>query len=313
MPSPRYAVQFWGEAVPANSKHAVAARQIRSVTYLGAVINAVLAVVKMAIGIVVGSLAMLADGVHSLSDLATDAAVLIGSHLAAKEPDRSHPYGHGRIETFSAVVVALVLMLVGGAMIYQATISIARNEAASPHWGVLAGALLSIVAKEWLYRITKRVAVRVHSAAVYANAWHHRSDAFSSVAVLVGFVAMEFGFDHGDQLAAIAVGLMIVFVGVKIVADSLMELTEGAVDPETTEHIKSVLASNSAIRQWHRLRTRTVGREVFLDVHILVDPQLNVAAAHDISENLEKALDEQINRPVNITVHIEPDLPSFRK
>lgn len=296
-----------------NSKHAVAARQIRSVTYLGAVINLLLAVLKMIIGIAVGSLAMLADGIHSLSDLATDAAVLIGSHLAAKEPDRSHPYGHGRIETFSAIVVAMILMVVGGAMVYQATISIARNEVASPHWAVLVGVLLSIVAKEWLYRVTKGVAVRVHSAAVYANAWHHRSDAFSSVAVLIGFIVMEFGFDHGDQLAAIAVGLMIIYVGVKIVADSLMELTEGAVDPETTEHIKSIIAANSAIRQWHRLRTRTVGREVFLDVHILVDPELNVAAAHDISESLEKALDEQINRPVNITVHIEPDLPSFRK
>jgi len=299
--------------VPNDSKRDSAVRQIRSVTYLGAVVNALLALIKMAIGLAVGSLAMLADGIHSLSDLATDAAVLVGSHLGAREPDRSHPYGHGRIETFSAVAVALMLMVVGGAMIYRATISIAKNEVASPHWEVLAGSLLSIVAKEWLYRITKKVAVRLHSAAAYANAWHHRSDAFSSVAVLIGFVVMEFGFDHGDQLAAIAVGLMVIFVAVKIVADSLMELTEGAVDPETTEHIKHVIDGNPAIRQWHRLRTRTVGREVFLDVHILVDPELNVAAAHEISEHLEKALDEEISRPVNITVHIEPDLPSFRK
>ncbi len=299
--------------MPTTSKQDVAARQIRAVTYLGAAVNAMLAIIKVAIGLAVGSLAMLADGIHSLSDLATDAAVLIGSHLAAKEPDRSHPYGHGRIETFSAIVVALVLMAVGGVMIYQATMAIARNEAASPHWGILAGALLSVVAKEWLYRITRRVAVRLHSAAAYANAWHHRSDAFSSVAVMIGFVSMEAGFNHGDQLAAIAVGLMIVFVGVKVVADSLMELTEGAVDPETVDHIKSVLGANPAVRQWHRLRTRTVGREVFLDVHILVDPQLNVAAAHEISEGLERALDEEINRPVNITIHIEPDLPSFRK
>jgi cation diffusion facilitator family transporter len=299
--------------VAGNTKHDVAVRQIRSVTYLGALVNAILAVVKMAIGVAVGSLAMLADGVHSLSDLATDAAVLVGSHFGAKEPDRSHPYGHGRIETFSAIVVALVLIVVGGAMIYQATISIARNEVATPHWGILAGALLSIVAKEWLYRITRKVAVRLHSAAAYANAWHHRSDAFSSVAVLLGFVVMEAGFRHGDQLAAIAVGLMVIVVGVKIIAASLMELTEGAVDPETTEHIKQVIDATPAIRQWHRLRTRTVGREVFLDVHILVDPQLNIAAAHEISENLEKAMDEQISRPVNITVHIEPDLPSFRK
>lgn len=297
----------------ADSKQDAAGRQIRSVTYLGMVVNIALAIIKMIIGVAVSSLAMIADGIHSLSDLATDVAVLIGSYWGAKKPDRTHPYGHGRIETFSGAFVALVLMAVGGFMIYQATLSIARNESTSAHWAILAGALLSIIAKEWLYQATKKVARRVHSPAVYANAWHHRSDAFSSVAVLIGFVAMVAGFDHGDQVAAIAVGLMIIVVGVKVIADSLMELTEGAVDPETVDHIKSVISANPAIRQWHRLRTRTVGREVFLDVHILVDPQLDIAAAHDISESLEQALDEQISRPVNITVHIEPDLPSFRK
>ncbi len=299
--------------MPIDAKHDAAGRQIRSVTYLGAVVNIILAVVKMVIGVAVSSLAMIADAIHSLSDLATDIAVIVGSYWGAKKPDRTHPYGHGRIETFSAAFVAMVLIAVGGFMIYQATMSIARNEMTGIHWGVLAGALLSIVAKEWLYRVTKNVAMGLHSPAVYANAWHHRSDAFSSVAVLIGFVAIVAGFDHGDQAAAMAVGLMIIFVGCKVVAGSLMELTEGAVDPETVDLIKGVISANPAIRQWHRLRTRTVGREVFLDVHILVDPQLNVAAAHDISERLEKTLDEEISRPVNITVHIEPDLPSFRK
>ncbi len=299
--------------MPVNSKHDIAARQIRSVTYLGMVVNVILAIMKMAIGLTVSSLAMVADAIHSLSDLVTDAVVLVGARLGAREPDLSHPYGHGRLETFSAVLVALILMAVGAAMVYQATVSIARNESTAPHWGILAGALLSILGKEWLYRVTRKVAVRVHSAAIYANAWHHRSDALSSVAVLIGFIALEAGFGHGDQLAAIAVGLMVVFVGGKVISDSLTELTEGAVDPATVDHIKTIISATPAIRDWHRLRTRTVGREVFLDVHILVDPALNVAAAHEISEKLEKTLDEQISRPVNITVHIEPDLPSFRR
>lgn len=277
------------------------------------VVNVILAIMKMAIGLAVSSLALVADAVHSLSDLVTDAVVLVGARLGAREPDLSHPYGHGRLETFSAVLVALILMAVGAAMVYQATVSIARNESTAPHWGILAGALLSILGKEWLYRVTRKVAVRVHSAAIYANAWHHRSDALSSVAVLIGFIALETGFDHGDQLAAIAVGLMVVFVGGKVISDSLTELTEGAVDSATVDHIKSIISATPSIRDWHRLRTRTVGREVFLDVHILVDPALNVAAAHEISEKLEKTLDEQISRPVNITVHIEPDLPSFRR
>lgn len=297
----------------ANNKHDLASRQIRSVTYLGMVVNIALSVVKVIIGLTVSSLAMLADGIHSLSDLATDVVVLVGARLGAREPDRSHPYGHGRLETFSAVLIALILMAVGGAMVYKATMSMARNESTSPHGAILLGALVSILAKEWLYRMTKKVAVKSHSAALYANAWHHRSDAFSSVAVLIGYLLLLVGFNHGDQLAAIAVGLMVIFVGVRVIANSLMELTEGAVDPETLEHIKSVISADAAIRDWHRLRTRTVGREVFLDVHILVDPELNVAAAHEISEGLEKKLDEEISRPVHITVHIEPDLPAFRR
>jgi cation diffusion facilitator family transporter len=296
-----------------NDKRDLAARQIRSVTYLGMVVNVILSVLKIIIGLTVSSLAMLADGVHSFSDLATDIVVLVGARLGAREPDRTHPYGHGRIETFSAILIAIILMLVGGAMVYRATIAVARNESTAPHWAILAGALLSILGKEWLYRMNKRVAVKIHSAAVYANAWHHRSDAFSSVAVLIGYLSMLAGFDHGDQLAAIAVGLMVIFVGVRVIADSLVELTEGAVDPETVDHIKSVISANPAIHDWHRLRTRTVGREVFLDVHILVNAELNIAAAHEISEGLERTLDEEINRPVNITVHIEPDLPSFRR
>lgn len=287
--------------------------QIRGVTFLGMAVNVALSVVKIAIGLVFSSLALVADGIHSLSDLVTDLAVLLGLHLGARKPDATHPYGHGRLETFSAVVVAVVLIGIGGTMIYYATAAIARNDVAVPHWPVLAAAGLSILAKEALYRATKRVAVKSHSAALYANAWHHRSDALSSVAVLIGYAVLYVGFDHGDQVAAMAVGLMIILVGVKIVGDSLRELTEGAVDPQTVAQVMKVIDGHGEIRQWHRLRSRRVGRELFLDVHILVDPELNVAAAHEISERLEEALDQEITCPVNVTVHIEPDLPAFRK
>lgn len=296
----------------ANTKHDIAERKIKSVTYLGMVINLALTVVKVIIGIMAGSLALVADGIHSLSDLATDGAVLLGIHLGSKEPDQSHPYGHGRAETFSAGAIAVVLILVGGAMIYYATMAIARDEMTRPRLGILAAAIVSIAAKEWLYRITQKIAIQSHSPALYANAWHHRSDALSSVAVAIGFVALAFGFGHGDQVAAIAVGLMIIWVGVSVVSDALRELTEAAVDSETIEHIKRVINSDASIRQWHKLRTRTVGREVFLDLHILVDPDLNVTAAHEIAERLERAMDEQIPRPTNITIHIEPDTPEMR-
>jgi cation diffusion facilitator family transporter len=296
-----------------NNKLKIAGKQIRSVTYLGITVNVVLSVVKIVVGFFAASLALIADGIHSLSDLATDVAVLLGLRLGSKAPDQSHPYGHGRAETFSAGLIALVLILVGGVMIYYATKAVARDEVTTPRLAVLIAGIFSIASKEWLYRVTQKVAIQSHSTALYANAWHHRSDALSSVAVVIGFISLEFGFGHGDQVAAIAVGLMIIWVGVRVIGDSLRELTEGAVDRRTIEDIENIISTNKQIHQWHKLRTRLVGREVFLDLHIVVDPDLNITAAHEISENLESALHEQIARPVNITVHVEPDIHKLRK
>jgi len=296
-----------------NHKIEIANKQIRFVTNLGIVVNIVLAGMKMGVGLFAGSIALVADGIHSLSDMATDVAVLLGVRLGSKEPDKSHQYGHGRAETFVAGLIALVLVIVGAAMIYYAGADITHGNVTEPRMVMLVAAVVSIIAKEWLYRITKKTAIESHSPALYANAWHHRSDALSSVAVLIGFISLKFGFAYGDQIAAIAVGLMIILVGVRVVSDCLREFTEGAVDSGTIGRIEEIINANPAIRQWHKLRTRMVGREVFLDLHILVDPSLDIAAAHEIAENLENALDEQISRPVNITVHIEPDMPELRK
>ncbi|MFQ6036191.1 MAG: cation diffusion facilitator family transporter, partial [Sedimentisphaerales bacterium] len=281
-------------------------RQIRSVTNLAMVINITLFVVKVLVGFVSGSIALIADGVHSISDTSTDFVVLLGHHFGSKEPDRQHPYGHGRFETFSAGLIAIFLVCVGSVMVYYAAVDITKASVSNPGPIVLVVAVIAVAVKELLFRLTRRTAVRTHSAAVYANAWHQRSDALSSVAVIIGFISLKLGFDYGDQIAAIAVGLMVILIGVRLTGDCLGELTESAIDQSTIERIKNIINANSAIRQWHRLRTRTVGREVFLDVHILVDPNLNVAAAHEIAQSLEDTLDEQITRPVNITVHIEP-------
>jgi cation diffusion facilitator family transporter len=288
-------------------------RQIVRVTYLGIVVNVLLAVVKLAAGMAAGSMALFADGVHSFSDLATDVAVLLGVRFGAKEPDDKHPYGHGRIETFSSVFVAGALITVGGVMIYKASRCIAgidsgmtKDFVLGP--GVIVVAAVSVLSKEILYWLTKRVAVKSHSTALYANAWHHRSDALSSVAVLVGFVSIKFGYAYGDQVAAVAVGLMIVLVGSKIMGKCFEEFSEGAVDGEIVEQITRIIESNAKIANWHKLRTRNVGREVFIDLHILVDSGLNIVEAHDIAEELEDAMHKQIVRPVNITVHVEPDV-----
>ena len=296
-----------------DHKIEIANKQIRSVTNLGIVVNVALSIVKVTIGLLFGSIALVADGIHSISDMATDFAVLLGVYFGSKEPDRSHPYGHGRVETFSAGFIAMVLVFVGSAMIYYAAVDIAKGKVTDFHVAVLIVAIVSIIVKELLYRVTKEIAIKSHSPALYANAWHHRSDALSSIAVLIGYISLKAGFDYGDQIAAIAVGLMVILVGIRVAGDCLRELTEGAVDQGTIEHIENIINANSSIRQWHKLRTRMVGREVFLDLHIVVDPDLNVTTAHEISENLENTLHEQITRPVNITVHIEPDMPELRK
>ncbi|MFH1719453.1 MAG: cation diffusion facilitator family transporter [Planctomycetota bacterium] len=296
-----------------TGKQETADRQIKAITYLGIFINIALSAIKIVIGLFAASLALVADGIHSLSDLVTDVVVLLGLRLGSKKPDQTHQYGHGRVETLSAGLVALVLIVVGGIMIYYATMAIARDEVATPRLAVLVAATVSIAAKEWLYRATRKIAIQSHSPALYANAWHHRSDALSSVAVVIGSISLAFGFGHGDQVGAITVGLMIIWVGVKIIGDCLRELTESAIDSDTIEHIKQIINADSSIRQWHKLRTRRVGREVFLDLHILVDPDLNVTAAHEIAERLEKTLDEEITLPINIIIHIEPDMPELRK
>ena len=288
-------------------------RSIQQVTFVGMAVNVSLSILKIVFGLLVGSIALLTDGFHSLSDLATDVAVLVGTYFGSKEADHEHPYGHGRIETFSAAFVALALLAIGAVMIYKASIQIARLPELREHplsFGpvIIGVSLISVISKEFIYRWTRDVAKKTHSAALYANAWHHRSDALSSVAVLIGAVTVIFGYPHGDQIAAIAVGLMIILVAVKVFSGCLNELTERAVDQRTVEQIKKIIASEQRILDWHKLRTRTLGREVFIDLHILVDPDLTVTAAHRIADCLEQSLHERMTQPVDVMVHIEPKI-----
>lgn len=296
----------------ANTK-ASDSKKIKSVTNLSIIVNIILTAAKFLIGFLAGSLAVISDGVHSFSDMVTDLAVIFGVHYGSKEPDVKHPYGHGRIETLASTFVATALVLVGLGMVYYAAVDITKGSIITPNIAMFVVTISSIVSKEWLYQVTRKVAIKTHSSAAYANAWHHRSDAMSSVAVLIGIVALKFGFAYGDQIAAIAVGLMIILIGLSIIGDCLREFAEGAVDPKTAEHITNIINAHPSIRQWHKLRTHTVGREVFVDLHILVDPDISVSAAHDISEKLETALQNHLARPVTIIIHIEPDVPQLRK
>jgi len=296
-----------------EDKQKSASRQLRLVTYLSITANIFLIGGKLIIGLITGSLSLLADAIHSVSDMLTDLAVLLGLYFGSKKPDSSHQYGHGKLETLAAIAIALGLLGVGLGMIYYAALDIARDNVTRPRNLVLVAAIAAIAIKEVVYRVTKVVAIKYHCPAALANAWHDRADALSSVAVIVGVISQKFGFHHGDQVAAIGIGVMVVLVAIKLIGDCLSELIERAVDQATIDQIKNIIKANGQIHQYHRLRTRTVGREVFLDVHILVDPNLNVAAAHEIAQSLEDTLNEQLTRPVNITIHIEPDTPAMRK
>ena len=301
-----------------NEKIAVANKEIRRITYIGVVVNIVLSAIKIIVGLAAGSIALVADGIHSFSDMVTDTIVLLGTYFSSKKPDLRHPYGHGRIETFSALCVAVVLIIVGAFMIYKASMCIVRVSVGAEQVrpigiAVLWAAVLSVVLKEVLYWATRSIAMRVHSPLLYANAWHHRTDAGSSIAVVVGFIALRLGYDYGDHVAAVVVGIMIVFVGAKIIRDCMDEFAERAVDPGTVKQIEDIIVSETRIRGWHKLRTRNVGRQIFLDLHIFVDPQLSIIEAHEISELLETSMHEKITRPINITIHVEPYQPQLQK
>ncbi len=290
-----------------NQKNNEAINQILKVTWLGIIINIALSIVKILTGLLVSSMAMIADGFHSLSDLVTDFAIILGVRISKKEPDETHPYGHGWAENFITIFTAIPLAVAGGYMVLKAVTSIAEHRITKIGYPVLTVAIIAIILKEYSFVITKKAAVRLSSSMLYANAWDHRSDALSSLAVAIGAVSSMLGFAYADQIATIIVGLMIIFVAAKILLDAISQFTARAVDKKTNEQIKKIISSQPQIRNWHKLRTRTVGRELFMDLHVLVEPTLSITEAHRICELLENELHRQIPQPVNIVIHIEPD------
>jgi cation diffusion facilitator family transporter len=283
-------------------------KKIRSITLWGALLNLILMILKLVSGILVRSSALIADGVHSFSDLATDFVVLIGTRLSGRPPDETHPYGHGKLETIASQLIAFVLLAVSFGLIWSGGVSIYRHEQSFPGFMVLVVASVSVILKEIIFFVTRKISRVTGSAALYANAWHHRSDSLSSVAVLIGGIVGLFGWGYADRVAAIVVGFMIMGVAGKIFFEGLVELSEHAADSESIQKIEGVLSEEKGVSSWHALRTRKLGAELLVDVHVLVDPDLSVLESHDISERIEKKVKEKLSKPVNVLVHIEPDI-----
>jgi cation diffusion facilitator family transporter len=282
------------------------------VTAFGSLVNLFLLAVKFVVGALTGSVALIADGVHSTSDLATDLVVFGGIRLGGRKADASHPYGHGRYETMAGGIVAAILIGVGLFIVWEAGTAFYAHAHHFPGPAVLVVAAVSILAKEGVYRRTIAVARKVNSTALHANAWHHRSDALSSVAVLLGGAGGLLGWGHADQVAGIVVGLMVSASGGSTLYEVMKELTEGTPCAEDLEAIKQAVRRVPRVEQFHQLRTRRVGREVFVDLHVLVEPALSLLEGHRISMQVEEAVRNACRQPVNVMVHVEPDLPELQ-
>jgi cation diffusion facilitator family transporter len=285
-------------------------QKIRSITVWGIFVNMFLLALKIFIGVLISSSALVADGFHSLSDLATDFVVLASTRLSSKPPDETHPYGHKRFETLASQIVGLVLLAVGFGFIWKAGTWIFRGEVSYPGFMVLVVAGISVVSKEIIFFLTRKISRETHSSALYANAWHHRSDSLSSGAVLIGGVASLLGWGHADHMATIVVGLMVVGVAGKILYEGLIEITEHSADSETIQKIENILTAERNVIDWHALRTRKVGGELFVDVHIQVNPDISVRKGHEICSKVEKEIQRVLTKPVNILIHVEPSEPA---
>jgi cation diffusion facilitator family transporter len=278
------------------------------VTLAGAAVNLLLAAGKVAAGIYGRSEALIVDGVHSFSDLATDILVFVALRVAGHGADETHPYGHGRFETAAAVLLGLVLTALAGGAIWDAA---QRLQAGATLWQpsrwTLSVAVASILIKEGLYRYTLQVAHRTRSRLLIANAWHHRSDAVSSIVVLIGIAGALYGYRFADAVAAIVVGLMIAKIGLELILESSRELVDTALPSARVKQIAQTILATEGVKSLHSLRTRQMAGEALLDVHIEVPPDISVSEGHAIADKVRDRLLEKFEEVSDVTVHIDAE------
>ncbi|MDG6224318.1 MAG: cation diffusion facilitator family transporter [Candidatus Thermoplasmatota archaeon] len=283
------------------------------VTWVGLFLNLFLTFFKFASGILGRSGAMTADAVHSASDLITDAAVIIGFKQVGKPPDDCHDYGHGKYETFITLFVGAMLALAGALIIFEAggkiLSAISGEILGIPRPIALIAAIVSLVLKEAMYHYTVHVGKRIGSDAIIANAWHHRTDALTSVAALFGIsisILFKGRFAIFDPIAALFVGIFIIVVSVRFIKSSTSELLEASLDNETKERIVSLILSVPGIENPHSLKTRRIGKGIAIDVHVCVSPGMTVELAHSMTKDIEKVLKKEFGTDTYVIVHVCP-------
>ncbi|MDH3257536.1 MAG: cation diffusion facilitator family transporter [Nitrospinota bacterium] len=274
---------------------------------IGALANLLLAALKIAGGIFGKSTAMLADGIHSLSDLLTDVVVLFTHKIGQMPADENHPYGHGRAETIGATLVGAVIIVAGLGLAYESWSIINTGVFRTPLIPAALAAVLSIVINEVLFRYTRTVGEETNSPSLVANAWHHRSDAISSVAALVGIGGAMSGYPIMDPIAAIIVSVMIAKVGYNIAFKGLSDLMDTALSEEETRRIETMINGLPGVIQTHNLRTRRIGGDTLVDVHILVDHEASVTEGHHIAEGVRRELIRTMDNVQDVLVHVDTE------
>ena len=282
-------------------------RETRKVSLVSGVVNLLLSLAQISIGLIANSAALVADGIHSASDLLSDVLVWFAARHAAMAPDEDHPYGHGRFETAATLGLGILLTLVALGIIWNGFERLFDDGRPVPGKLALIVAAAGIIAKESLYWYTIAVAKRLRSEMLRANAWHHRSDAISSVVVLVGVGGAVIGWSYMDALAAIVVGVLVAKIGWDLGRGALAELVDTALDEQQVDEAKRVIMDIDGVRSVHMLRTRRHGAEASADVHVQVAPRLSVSEGHMISQAVEDRMIRKLEAITDVTVHIDPE------
>ena len=284
------------------------------ITLLGVIVNITLSTLQLIVGIFGRSSAMIADAIHSFSDLITDSIIIISLQITKKPADDSHNYGHGKVETLASTLVSIALILVGFTIFnlgFKKTLLVLNGELlTNPSMFALYLIIFSIIAKEMLYRVTFKAGQKSGSTALMANAWHHRSDAFSSIATLIGISGAIFlgpKWYFLDPLAAIIISFFILKIGLQLLSKSINELLEATLPPEINEKILKIVTSVQESKNPHNVKTRRIGRNIAIDLHIKVATTLNIVAAHNISTIIEQKLKNHFGENTVVYIHIEPD------
>ena len=288
-------------------------KEIYRVTLVGFVVNLILSAVKLAAGILGRSGAMVADAIHSFSDMATDIVVIVFARISSKPKDDGHDYGHGKYETLATIIISLALAAVGIGILSSSIGSIRTilEGGTLPRPGAVAlvAAVVSIVAKEILYRYTVRVGRRIDSPSVIANAWHHRSDALSSLGTLAGIGCAYFLGEKwriADPIAALLVAVFIFKIALDLIRTGLGELLEKSLPADVEQEILSIVTANPEVREPHNLRTRRIGASIAIEVHVRVDGAMSVAHSHALTVDIEHRLRARFGAGTMIAIHVEP-------